>query len=1309
MVKNKVKINIAFVMLLIMLALQILSTCCYAKTVSIKIDFDFNGDGLYNTEKLYQYYYDWKPLKSEQSVVSQEELTEDYDGGKVMKVSINNNSLSDSLDNFARGANKEIILEYGNNNYALYDPFLSVQNNRKGILNVKVKITDINGYFKTTGFDFVNFEAGGKIKAGTDQTEIGEWKAGKWYEITALYTADGKCAKGNIYVNGIKVSDEELIFSTADIRVMCLRMKATSASSECLDYCVYVDDFIIKNISDVEYEELKSKILKEVVKPKFYVRLGFDEHDDVKTTGLNSWAKGNEKWGIVKEENGNKLLLLTRTMNDPHIDIDRHLPNEYRINYPDDKQLVLEAKFQFDEIGKTNLFGITSKVPKDGSERKSTTLVMLDNGGNLVSAENEVFGKVNVGERFKMQCLVDFENGTYSVYKDGTKILADAYIGVDDFGLLDSWRIYLWNNARKTIYVDDIAIYAFERVVNVEDYGGFKKEVFAPNETAVNEAKNGCAFKAGGGYAVINGERVGLSEKPYMDEENKKFYIPVSDVENGLAVNLNGVEKNGSYAEISDVAKELNYNYYIDFDSYNNGLAIISKANLDEYKNGEGSVRELKNFLQFSRPSKGEMSELYKSNFAGSHPRLFTNKHNLDEMAKKLQSGGSYEAYGNKIKEQADKDMTKEPCKLVMNGVRINTGTFLPRVKGFIMAYLITKDEKYKQRLFDELKSYGDSANQWAPNHFLSATELTVVYSIAYDWFYDSWSRTERDYICEIIKTRSLDYAYMAAHGIWNYTVEWMKAPESDSEELGNWPVVCEAGQIVGAIATMDEYPDFCLDIIENGLRHIEYSLSEFAPDGGWVEGLSYWGYTLDHFALILSALDYSFGTYFGYSDYEPIKKTMDFEVAMLGSNGIFGFGDANAYNSGEEPQSENMAYFAYAFNDNSWFQYRKQQLNKKNGEYGIFDWLYLPADTAGGKMERSGNDFYFKRLKTGTMFGEENGETFLGYHCGSNLDGHMNYDSGTFVFYSMNVRWAVELGRDNYDISDPYRVRAEGNNVYVINPDKSKGQCVNTPTQNVIKRKYGENTSYAVMDITESYADNAEKALRGIMLTDNRTSAVIRDEISLKRESSLYWFMHIDNDVNVEINGNAAVMTKNGKKVRFEFISNQELNLSVMKAERLSTSGEKENGEMDNAKFKKIVLSGDGLKDDLNITVKLTPEDGKKHSELKDLPLDQWTELDMSCEVLALDKEENNFSLKLKIQSRFYEDLSLFFAAYSGGILKDVEKKDISVSSNEVAFPVLQIEGADSDELRLFVWEKDKTVPKENKYIFNLNREETK
>ena len=565
------KKKIPAVILLIIFAFQILFSCGYAKTISIKIDFDFNGSGLYNSENLYRYYYDWKLLKSEQEIVDQVEMAEDYNGGKVMKITINENTLSNSLDNFVPGANKEVILEYGEDNNELYDPFLSVQNNRKGILNIKVRITDIDGYFKTTGFDFVNFEAGGKIKSGVTQTEIGEWKADEWYEVTALYTSDGNCATGNIYVNNMKASEEELVFSTADIRRMCLRMKATSANSECLDYCVYADDFIIKNVSDSEYEELQDRTLKNEVKPKFYVRLGFDEHDDVKTTGLGSWSKENENWGIVEEENGNKVFLMTRTVSDPHIDIYRHLPNEYKINYPDDKQIVLEAKFQFNEIGKTNLFAIRSKIPKDGSERKDVTLVMLDKGGNLLSTEGEIFGNIKIGERFKMQCLVDFENGTYSVYKDGNKILSDADLGVDNFGLIDMWRIYLWNNTRKSLLVDDIAIYASERVVNVESYGGFKKEVFASNETALSEAKGGYAFKADSEYAIVNGSRIKLSEKPYMDIENEKFYIPVDVLENNLPVNLSGIEKNGAYVEISDIAKNLNYDYYIDFDSYDNG------------------------------------------------------------------------------------------------------------------------------------------------------------------------------------------------------------------------------------------------------------------------------------------------------------------------------------------------------------------------------------------------------------------------------------------------------------------------------------------------------------------------------------------------------------------------------------------------------------------------------------------------------------------------------------------------------------------------------------------------------------------
>ena len=74
----------------------------------------------------------------------------------------------------------------------------------------------------------------------------------------------------------------------------------------------------------------------------------------------------------------------------------------------------------------------------------------------------------------------------------------------------------------------------------------------------------------------------------------------------------------------------------------------------------------------------------------------------------------------------------------------------------------------------------------------------------------------------------------------------------------------------------------------------------------------------------------------------------------------------------------------------------------------------------------------------------------FVGFKAGDNKANHSHLDLGSFVFDAAGVRWATDLGADNYNLPgyfsslpgystgprwNYYRLRAEGHNTLVINP----------------------------------------------------------------------------------------------------------------------------------------------------------------------------------------------------------------------------------------------------------------------------------
>ena len=61
-----------------------------------------------------------------------------------------------------------------------------------------------------------------------------------------------------------------------------------------------------------------------------------------------------------------------------------------------------------------------------------------------------------------------------------------------------------------------------------------------------------------------------------------------------------------------------------------------------------------------------------------------------------------------------------------------------------------------------------------------------------------------------------------------------------------------------------------------------------------------------------------------------------------------------------------------------------------------------------------------------------------------------------------------------------------------------------------------------------------------------------MRDEIKLKEQSELYWFMHTQADITI-VDDHTALLFEDGKQLKVQFITNaEEAQLSVMEAEKL-------------------------------------------------------------------------------------------------------------------------------------------------------------
>lgn len=131
---------------------------------------------------------------------------------------------------------------------------------------------------------------------------------------------------------------------------------------------------------------------------------------------------------------------------------------------------------------------------------------------------------------------------------------------------------------------------------------------------------------------------------------------------------------------------------------------------------------------------------------------------------------------------------------------------------------------------------------------------------------------------------------------------------------------------------------------------------------------------------------------------------------------------------------------------------------------------------------------------------------------------------------------------------------------------------------------------AYAITDISEAYPQQAESAVRGIMLGENRTAVIVRDEVKLKKKSDIYWFGQMRAAIDVEIaeDGKSAIMSQNGKKLWVGIISDGDYEMKVMDATPLP-GAPNPSEQLPNTDIKRLAIIARGVMD-MNLSVALIP-----------------------------------------------------------------------------------------------------------------------
>ena len=353
-----------------------------------------------------------------------------------------------------------------------------------------------------------------------------------------------------------------------------------------------------------------------------------------------------------------------------------------------------------------------------------------------------------------------------------------------------------------------------------------------------------------------------------------------------------------------------------------------------------------------------------------------------------------------------------------------------------------------------------------------------------------------------------------------------------------------------GALAIYDEQPDLARTVINRAVNSIVLPMGDFAPDGAYPEGYSYWGYGTSFNVLFISAIEKALGQDFGLSQQPGFLKTAAYMENMTGPSGSpFNYSDSGP--TGELQSA--MFWFAQKTNNPSLLWVERERLLRgeaaKNVRDRIFPTILLwGAHTNVAAIPAPASTMWVGGGKTPVALMRTSwtdpAALFVGLKGGSPSVNHAHMDAGSFVMEADGVRWAMDFGMQDYNSLETkgvdlwnkgqnsgrwqvFRYSNLVHNTLTVNNELQlvKGNALITSSSGTAQ------FMNATTNLTELYTNSLASVNRGVAIV-NQSYVVVRDELqAAPTPATVRWTMLTAATVTLTGN-NRAELTQNGKKL---------------------------------------------------------------------------------------------------------------------------------------------------------------------------------
>ncbi len=561
------------------------------------------------------------------------------------------------------------------------------------------------------------------------------------------------------------------------------------------------------------------------------------------------------------------------------------------------------------------------------------------------------------------------------------------------------------------------------------------------------------------------------------------------------------------------------------------------------------------------------------------HPRLMLHQADLAALMSRSQNDQVLQGYIAHLIQDADTALAKPALEHKLIGPRLLSVSrdCLDRVYALGLAHRWTGDEKYARSAESNLLTVS-AFPDWNPSHFLDTAEMSHAVGVGYDWLFDWLSEQSKN----TIRTALIEKGLKPGIEVYKKGGWW-----TISEF--NWNQVCNGGLLAGSLAIAETDSEYAKFIVPHAVKSLPKALHAYDPDGAWMEGPGYWHYATRYTAYGLCALQTALGTDFGLSDMPGLRATGHFPWYTTGPTGLF----LNYADSGERSAHKPMPcmfWLARQYNDTAISDAEHALLRQGQATPEHIVWYVPPSGAAAKPLEL---DRWFKSpvdiVVMRSAWNDPNA-LFVGVKAGYNQVNHGHLDLGNFELDALGIRWARDLGSDDYNLPgyfdrkkggkrwDYYRNISESHSVPLID---GKGQD-EAAKASVIDFDSADNGARVSIDLTDAYKDRANNVIRDVALTNGRRAAVVRDRFELSSRSDIVWAMTTDAEIAVQPDG-VAELSLEGKKLIARVIEPKGAVFEVESAERQAP-------EKPNKGVQRLLVRAKDVTGAVTITVLLAP-----------------------------------------------------------------------------------------------------------------------